>query len=104
MIDKISLTTFYLPDWKFLAENWNIIEDQHRARHYKYLCRLDKATVLFHPHKYSEIRNMMMAQTKIDLNPKDFDSYEEMLSYVFMIFKPNSISINDLKITRIDVS
>ena len=104
MIDKICLTTGSLPDREYLEEKGKIIEDHHRLNLYKYLCRLDKATVLFHPHKFKEITNSLIAQTKIDLNPKYFDSYNEMLSYIFMIFDFFSISADDLKVSRVDIA
>ncbi|HEX8947356.1 MAG TPA: hypothetical protein VF790_00260 [Dissulfurispiraceae bacterium] len=104
MIDKLSLTCFSLPDREYLEEKGTIIEDPYRTRLFKYLCKLDKATVLFHPHKFSDLTNHMIAQTKIDLNPKYFDSYSDMLSYIFMLFDFFSIGAEDFNLTRADIA
>src|SRR5271157_1135624 len=104
MIDKLSLTTFKLPNREYLEEKGDIIEDLYRTRLFKYLCRLDKATVLFWPHKFNEITNHMIAQTKIDLNPKYFNSYDEMLSYIFLLFDFFSIKDDDFSVSRVDIA
>jgi len=104
MIDKISLTTYKLPNREYLEKKGSIIEDRFRTRSFKYLCKLDKATVLFWPHKFSEMTNHMISQTKIDINPKYFNSYNEMLSYIFLLFDFFSIDTHDFKLSRLDIA
>lgn len=108
MIDKLSLTIYSQPNFQYLELNGEIIEDQYRRNMYKYLCKLDQnMTVLYEPHKFSDVRNDMIPFTKIDLNPKHFECFDLMLAHLFAIFKydeSNHVSGEQFNITRLDVA
>lgn len=104
MLDKIAITTSKLPDEEYLKANWTIVEDTHRRNLYKYLCRLPKATILWWPHKFSDATNCKMAQSKVELNPKHFSNYDEMISYLFLIFGFFNCKIRSFKISRLDLA
>lgn len=103
MIDKLSLTINILPDIEYLKNNARIIEDQHRQNIYKYLCRMDKAVVLYLPHKFSDSTNANIPVSKIDINPKYFSCYSEMLAYISDMFIID-VKEDDLNSSRIDIA
>ncbi len=103
MIDKLSLTIDILPDIEYLESNGKIIEDQYRRNIYKYMCRLDKAVIFYLPHKFSETTNAQIPVSKVDINPKYFTCYSEMLSYIFAMFVIN-VKEDDFNPSRIDVA
>lgn len=104
MIDKLSLTTFKVPDKEYLENHGKITEDRFRTQIYKYMCELDKAVVFYYPHKYSDTRNANIPFTKIDINPKDFECYEYMLAYILDIFGYSNINPKDFNVSRIDIA
>ena len=103
MIDKLSLTVDVLPNIEYLENRGDIIEDKGRRNLYKYLCKMDKASVLYLPHKFSDVINANIAASKIEINPKFFECYSEMLAYIFAIFMVdlNEESFNP---SRIDIA
>jgi hypothetical protein len=104
MIDKLSFTIFAVPNREYLASHGKLIEDTNRSRIYKYMYQLDKALVFVEPHKFSEGINAKIPFTKIDVNPKNFDCYEHMFSYLLSLFDDPSIRAEDFGITRIDIA
>lgn len=104
MIDKLSLTIYDMPDREYLENNGEITEDPHRSHIYKFNCRLDKATVLYYPHKFSEKTNAKIPFTKIDINPKYFECYNYMRAYINSIFGDTEISSEYFKASRIDIA
>ena len=104
MIDKLSLTTFIEPCIEYLRFFGDIRGDEHRANIYKYLCKLDKAFVLYCPHKFSDNTNANIPFTKVDINPKYFQSYKEMEVYLYAIFNRVDLSPEDFNVSRIDIA
>jgi len=104
MIDYLSLTLNLPPDKDYMEYHGKITEDSFRSQMYKYMCQLERARILFYPHEFSESRNASMPFTIIILNPKYFDCYEDMESYVYSIFNRSDFEINNLNISRIDAA
>lgn len=107
MIDKLSLTIYRQPNFQYLENNGEIKEDRYRQNMYKYLCQLDHIVVLYEPHKFSDVRNDMIPFTKVDLNPKHFESFDHMLAHLLVIFKyeeDDRIPLVQFNITRLDVA
>jgi hypothetical protein len=104
MIDKLSLTANSLPDIRYLEKWGDIIEDKGRRNIYRYLCKLDKATVLYEPHKFSEAVNAGIPFLKIDLNPKYFNCYLELEAYLFDLIRGSSLSVGEFNVSRIDIA
>ena len=72
MIDYLSLTLQLPPDKKYMETHGKITEDLYKSQMYKYMCELDKARVLYYPHKFKDTANARMPFTNIVLNPKYF--------------------------------
>lgn len=104
MIDKLSLTTFIEPDKEYLEYHADITIDEHRANIFKYIGKLDKAVILYCPHKYSDSTNAKIPFTKVDLNPKYFECYDHMESYLFAIFDRPDLSPEDFNVSRLDIA
>lgn len=104
MIDKLSLTIGAPPDMAYLKNNGEITEDAFRSHIYKFICRLDKATVLYYPHKFSDMTNAKIPFTKIDINPKNFECYDHLLAYIQSIFDTPYIDSGSFHVTRIDIA
>ena len=107
MIDKLSLTIYRPPDMNFLELNGDITESL-RDKLYKYICDLGKCVVFYRPHKFSDEVNFGIPYTKIDINPKKFDCYDHIESYVFSIFRHHDNECNirpeDFNVSRIDIA
>jgi hypothetical protein len=70
MIDYLSLTTQLPPDKAYIEYyGKKITEDSWKSQMYKYMCELDKARVLYYPHKFKDSTNAGMPFTNIILNP-----------------------------------
>ena len=67
------------------------------------MCLLDKAIVLYVPHKFSDMTNAHIPVSKVDINPKYFSCYSEMLSYIFAMFVIN-VKEDDFNSSRIDIA
>ena len=67
-----------------MEDHGKISEDSFRSQMYRYMCELDKARVLYYPHKFKDTANAKMPFTNIVLNPKYFKCYEEMEDYIFL--------------------
>jgi len=104
MIDYLSLTINIPPKKDYIENHGEITEDKSRKEIYKFMCKLDKALVLFLPHKFNEKRNSRIRFTKIIINPKDFICYDDMEVYLFAIFDNPDLKPEDLKISRIDIA
>lgn len=104
MIDYLSLTLNFTPDKDYIKYYGKITEDSFRSQMYRYMCELDKARVLFYPHKFKDYTNAKMPFTKIDLNPKYFECYEEMEDYIFSIINSSELNLEDINISRIDIA
>ena len=104
MIDYLSLTLHLPPDKDYLEYHGKITEDSFRSQMYKYMCELDKARVLYYPHKFKDSTNARMPFTNIILNPKYFECYEEMEDYIFSIINNPDLNLEDINISRIDVA
>ncbi|MBM4055307.1 MAG: replication initiation factor domain-containing protein [Planctomycetes bacterium] len=103
-IDKLGLTSFYIPDMEYLKAYWEIREDEVRSRLYKYFCKMDYAEVMWCPHKFGEDTNCRISYSKVDINPKYFDSYKQFYSYLETIFVQNNIiSPEYFSVTRVDI-
>jgi hypothetical protein len=104
MIDYLSLTLAAPPNKDYLDYYGKTEEDSFRLQMYRYMCELDKARVLFCPHKYKDSTNASMPFTNIVLNPKYFYCYDEMEDYVFAIIGDDDLRLEDINISRIDVA
>ena len=108
MIDKLSLTTYRPPSNMFLELNGDVYEQEHRKNLYKYSCRLDKAYVLWKPHKFGQEMNDRISYCKIDLNPKHFICYGEMWAYMDRIFRDGKgeveIEPGFFHVSRVDIA
>jgi hypothetical protein len=104
MIDYLSLTLSAPPDKGYLDYHGKTTEDSFRLQMYRYMCELDKARVLFCPHKFKDTANARMPFTNIVLNPKYFDCYDEMEDYIFTIINNDDLRLEDINISRIDVA
>ncbi len=104
MIDYLSLTLQLPPDKEYIEYHGKITEDSFRSQMYRYMCELDKARILYYPHKFTDSTNAGMPFTNIILNPKYFDCYAEMESYIFSIINDPDLSLEDINVSRIDVA
>jgi hypothetical protein len=105
MIDWLTLTTQLPPDRDYLEYHGKkITEDSWRVQMYKYMCELDKAKVLYYPHKFKDSTNAKMPFTNIILNPKYFESFDEMEIYIFAIFSNTEFNLEAINISRIDIA
>jgi hypothetical protein len=104
VIDKLNLTLNIVPDVELLKSEGKIIEDSGRGNIYKFLCRMDRATLLYFPHKYSDTRNAIIPFSKVDINPKYFVCYSEMLAYIFGLFMSPNLKEEDFKASRVDIA
>ena len=76
MLDYLGLTIDLPPDKDYLEGKGDIIEDVHMTKMYKFMCQLERARILFYPHKFREYTNAKMPFSNVILNPKYFNSYE----------------------------
>ena len=104
MIDYLSLTLQIPPDKEFMETHGEITEDDFRTQMYRYMCVLDKARVLYYPHKFKETANAKMPFTNIIINPKNFRSYQEMEDYLFLFLDRSSLGLKYINISRIDIA
>jgi hypothetical protein len=104
MIDYLSLTINLPPDRDYIENHGEITEDKNKKQIYLFMCKFDRAIVLFLPYKFSDRRNSRTPFTKVILNPKNFSCYEEMDSYLFAIFDKPDLKPKDFKISRIDIA
>ena len=104
MIDYLGLTLQFPPDKDYMKYHGNVTEDPHRSHMYRYMCELDKARLLYYPHKFKDFTNARMPFTNLILNPKHFECYEEMKDYIFLIMNSPELSLEDINISRIDVA
>ena len=92
------------PDRSYIELHGNITEDSYRSQMYKYMCELDRARILYYPHKFKESTNAGMPFTNVILNPKYFDCCEDMEGLLFSIFNKPSLNLEDINISRVDVA
>ena len=104
MIDYLSLTLHLPPDKDYIEYHGEITEDCSRSQMYKFMCELDRARILFYPHKFNDSTNARMPFTNIVLNPKYFECYDEMENYIYSIFDIPELNLEDINISRIDVA
>ena len=104
MIDYLSLTLQSPPDKKYIETHGKITEDVYRSQMYRYMCELDKARVLYYPHKFQDSTNARTPFTNIVLNPKYFYAYQEMEDYIFLFIDRSLVRLQDINISRIDIA
>jgi len=108
MIDKISLTCNFEPNYTYMDLHGDTSEDPYRVRLYKYICNLDFATVMYKPHKFSPELNDRIKFSKVDINPKRFSCYSEMWAYLDSLFReydsPFDILPESFNVTRVDIA
>jgi hypothetical protein len=104
MIDYLSLTTNLPPDKAYIEYHGKITEDSFRSHMYQYMCELEKARLLFCPHKFGDYTNAKMPFTNIILNPKYFKCFDEMEVYIYSIFNNDNFNLEDINISRIDIA
>jgi hypothetical protein len=104
VIDKISLTTFKMPDMKYLETDAQVSVDESNMKFYKFICKLPRATVFCSPHKFSDDVNARIPFTKIDMNPKQFECFDEIVAFLKILFNDYDLRIEDFNVSRIDIS
>lgn len=104
MIDKLNLTVFKVPDYEYLNIHGNLKVDEYRKHIYKDMYFLEKAVVFCHPHKFSDKANAYIPYTKIDLNPKYFESFNSMWALICLIFNSPDLTPDMFNVTRIDIA
>lgn len=104
VLDKLSLVTSVMPDTEYLKSHGELMEDKYGLRLYKYMYRLHRAVLLACPHKFSASINEKIAFTKVEINPQRFECYDEMLAYLFSMFKEGLVSQESFSVTRIDIA
>lgn len=104
-IDKLNLTIYEAPDIQYLEWSGDVKKDEYRMKHYQYFCKLDKAEVMWKPHKYSAETNLNFPYCKIDINPKYFDNFVDLYNYMMRIFgEDKTIELSKFRVTRIDLA
>ena len=96
MIDKLTLTTFILPDIDYLQRHAEIFEAESRAKLFKFMCRLDRGVISYLPHKFGDSTNAKIPFTRIDLNPKNFDNYHSMEVFISQLLDVETIDCDEL--------
>jgi len=105
MIDYLGLTTQLPPDKDYIEYyGKQIVEDTWKSQMYKYMCELEKARLLYYPHKFKDSTNARLPFTNIILNPKYFECFDEMGIYIFAIFNNTDFNLEDINISRIDIA
>ncbi len=65
---------------------------------------LDKAIIFIQPHKFNERGNARIPFTKIDINPKHFECFEDMEAYILPVFNSPVLNPEDFNVSRIDIA
>ena len=104
MIDKLSLTSFAVPNSVCLFVKGEVTEDVSRSHLYRYIWRLPRATVLYCPHKFGDKTNARIPFTKIDINPKYFECYNEMVAYLSDVLEDGDRILDVSNVTRVDIA
>jgi hypothetical protein len=104
MIDKLCLTVKRPPDREYLETHGQISVDVAKIKLYEFICRLPRATVFCSPHKFSDDVNARIPFTKIDMNPKHFECFDEMVTFLKILFNDYDLKIEDFNVSRIDIA
>jgi hypothetical protein len=104
VIDKINITTFRVPDREYLETHGVGSVDVSRSKIYEFMYMLPEGTVFCYPHKFSEKKNAGIAFTKIDMNPKYFESFDEMVAFLKILFNDHDLNTEDFNVSRIDIA
>lgn len=104
MIDRLTLLTSRVPDYKYLEVKGNLKIDEHRKFIYKEMYLLDRATVFCKPHKYSPETNDNISFCRVDLNPKYFECFDDMWAYLCSIFDAPDLKHHEFTVSRIDLA
>jgi hypothetical protein len=104
MLDYLSLTSLIPPDKSYMEYYGKITEDSFRSQMYRYMCELDRARILYYPHKFKDSTNAGMPFTNIVLNPKNFICYGEMEDYIFSIINNPVLKLEAVNISRVDIA
>lgn len=104
MIDKLNLTVYKVPDYEYLNIHGDLKVDEYRQHIYKDMYFLEKAVVFCRPHKFSDKTNARTPYTKIDLNPKYFESFNSMWALICLIFNSPGLTPDMFNVTRIDIA
>jgi hypothetical protein len=75
-----------------------------RIKLYEYICKLPRATVFCSPHKFSDDMNARIPFAKIDMNPKHFERFDEMFSFLKILFNDYNLIMKDFNVSRIDIA
>jgi len=104
MIDYLSLTCQLPPDKDYMEYHGKITEDSFRSQMYKFMCQIERARILYYPHKFGDSTNAAMPFTNIILNPKYYICYEEMVDCLFSIFDTSDLIFEDFNISGIHLA
>ncbi len=104
MIDKLSLTTFIVPDLDYLKSHARVTIDESKMRLYKFLYELKRVTIFCYPHRFTESTNARIPFTKIDINPKNFFCFAELQADLKTLFKGSDLELDNFNVSRIDIA
>lgn len=104
MLDKLSLTIHRAPDKRYLETHGEIVKNVGRTQLYKFLIRLKTMTVLIDPHKFGENINARIAFTKVDMNPKYYEHYNNLLEELFLLFDDPDLCAEEFNVSRFDIA
>lgn len=103
-IDMFNLTTYASVDRRYLEEVADIRENTPGKGLYKYFCKLDYGEVMWKPHKFGPETNDKIPYTKVDINPKHFDSYKTFQDYLCGLFSEyEDMGPERFSVSRIDL-
>lgn len=103
-IDMFNLTTYASVDKRYLEEVADIRENTPGKGLYKYFCKLDYGEVMWKPHKFGPETNDKIPYTKVDINPKHFDSYKTFQDYLCGLFSEyEDMGPERFNVSRIDL-
>ncbi len=103
-IDMFNLTTYASVDRRYLEEMASIKEDTAGKSLYRYFCKLDYGEVMWKPHKFGPETNDKIPYTKVDINPKHFDSFQVFQDCLFGLFNEyEDMGIERFNVSRIDL-
>ena len=103
-LDMLNLTTYAQIDQSYFEKYEEVREDKSGKRLYKYFVQTDLAQIMWKPHKFGPETNDKIPQTKVDINPKGFKSFNQLSQYLMGRFHPaEPMSLERFFISRIDL-
>ena len=104
MIDKLSLTTYIVPDLDYLESHGRVSVDEYNMKLYKYIYELKRMVIFCCPHKFSESINARIPFTKIDISTKNFVCFSELEAHLKTLFNDPELDFTNFNVSRIDIA